>query len=59
MNTNGIFQIDFNVDMMTPTKINQKMYGQIFEFNVVSIKDGSKAEGVFGSTNKSRKLENV
>jgi len=59
MNTNGIFQIDFNVDMMTPTKINQKMYGQIFDFNVVSIKDGSKAEGVFGSTNKSRKLENA
>ena len=56
MNTHGEFNIDFNVDMMVPAKISQKMYGKVFEFTVISTLDGSEVKGEFGSTKK-RRLE--
>ena len=56
MNSDGIFQIDFNVDMLVPKKIDQKLFNKIFDFTVISTKDNSKAHGVFGSTKKERRL---
>ena len=55
MNSDGIYQIDFNVAMMHPKGgkiLNQKIYDAAFEFTVESDLDGTKAIGRFGNTNR-------
>jgi len=57
MDPDGNFKVDFTVPMMAPEgKIDQKIYGAGFGFEVSSMNDDSKFEGEFGSTKRDRML---
>ena len=57
MDPDGIYKVDFNVKMMAPSgKIDQKIYGSAFGFNVASTSDDTNFSGDFGETKRDRML---
>ena len=57
---NGSIGVDFNVDMIAPAAINQRVYQKVFQFGMQSDGDGSVQYGaIMKKQEAKRRLESL
>ena len=52
---NGSIGVDFNVDMVAPAVINQRVYQKVFQFGMKSDGDGSMQYGAIMKKSEARR----